>query len=481
MSFEKVGKLPLALTVAVVTVAAQAGDVRTARADKGALEVDVFTGWHLVSKRSDLGKPASFKEVSDDGPVFGARVGYFIFERLTVEADGVIIPTNTRGDDEDTALLFGYRLQATWQITSVEEKGGSVSLLAGVGGLISTDSSKNGEPESLGSLDAGSLFMPHVGALAKVALGDNWGLRFDGRVFLAPASKLDDDPSIAPDWEVNLGAYMYFGGSSKPAPAPTPEPTPAVTDADGDGILDAQDKCPAEAEDKDGFQDDDGCADPDNDGDGVPDAQDKCPAEAEDKDGFQDDDGCADPDNDGDGVLDAQDKCPDAAEDKDGFQDDDACPDPDNDQDGVLDADDKCPDQLETKNGFQDKDGCADEVPKAVAKFTGVIAGINFDTGKATITKPSFKVLDAAIKVLNDFPDLKMEIGGHTDDVGEAEANKKLSQERAQAVKDYFVSKGIAEDRVRAVGYGPEKPLDPAKTAKARAKNRRVEFQLISE
>ena len=100
----------------------------------------------------------------------------------------------------------------------------------------------------------------------------------------------------------------------------------------------------------------------DSDGDGIPDARDKCPHEPEDKDGFQDQDGCPDPDNDGDGIADARDKCPDEAEDKDGFQDDDGCPDPDNDIDGIADAADKCPNQPETVNGFQDDDGCPDEI-----------------------------------------------------------------------------------------------------------------------
>ena len=92
-----------------------------------------------------------------------------------------------------------------------------------------------------------------------------------------------------------------------------------IGDADGDGILDNVDKCPHEAEDKDGFQDEDGCPDPDNDGDGILDVDDKCPNEPEDHDGFADDDGCPDPDNDGDGLYDALDQCPNEAEDKDGF------------------------------------------------------------------------------------------------------------------------------------------------------------------
>jgi len=99
-------------------------------------------------------------------------------------------------------------------------------------------------------------------------------------------------------------------------------------DRDGDGLFGAADRCPEQAEDKDGFEDTDGCPDPDNDGDAIADAQDRCPAEPEDKDGFQDTDGCPDPDNDGDGIADAQDRCPDKPEDKDGFEDEDGCEDP---------------------------------------------------------------------------------------------------------------------------------------------------------
>jgi outer membrane protein OmpA-like peptidoglycan-associated protein len=132
-------------------------------------------------------------------------------------------------------------------------------------------------------------------------------------------------------------------------------------DNDKDGILDEDDQCPNEAEDKDGFQDEDGCPDLDNDKDGVPDAQDKCPNEPEDKDGFQDEDGCPDPDNDKDGIPDAQDKCPNQAEDIDGFQDEDGCPDPDNDGDGLPDLNDLCPNYPEDKDGYKDDDGCPDD------------------------------------------------------------------------------------------------------------------------
>lgn len=134
-------------------------------------------------------------------------------------------------------------------------------------------------------------------------------------------------------------------------------------DQDQDGILDKDDKCPDEPEDRDGFEDSDGCPDADDDADGIPDVADKCPRAAEDKDGFEDTDGCPDPDNDHDGVPDAADKCPNVAEDVDGFDDADGCPDPDNDKDGIPDVDDLCPSAPETVNGFEDGDGCPDVVP----------------------------------------------------------------------------------------------------------------------
>jgi hypothetical protein len=136
-------------------------------------------------------------------------------------------------------------------------------------------------------------------------------------------------------------------------------------DNDGDAIADKDDKCPNQAEDMDGFQDTDGCPDPDNDGDGVDDAHDQCPDKKETMNGFKDDDGCPDePDKDNDGVPDSRDQCPDQPEDTDGFQDTDGCPDPDNDGDGINDEDDECVDEPETKNGFQDEDGCPDDPAK---------------------------------------------------------------------------------------------------------------------
>jgi outer membrane protein OmpA-like peptidoglycan-associated protein len=171
--------------------------------------------------------------------------------------------------------------------------------------------------------------------------------------------------------------------------------SPDFRDADQDGVYDAEDRCPDQPEDRDGFKDKDGCPEPDNDADGIPDLTDKCPNDAEDFDQFEDADGCPELDNDkdgipdlndpcpnaaedgkgkrtkdgcpstaedadGDAVNDTIDKCPDEPEDRDTFQDEDGCPDPDNDGDGIPDGFDNCPNDAEDADSFEDEDGCPD-------------------------------------------------------------------------------------------------------------------------
>ncbi len=260
---------------------------------------------------------------------------------------------------------------------------------------------------------------------------------------------------------------------------------PRQQDADGDGIPDASDGCPEQPEDVDGFQDDDGCPDDDNDGDGIPDGNDACPDEPETVNGYDDADGCPDavPDTDGDGFPDDRDKCPNEPEDVDGFQDDDGCPDNDHDGDGIPNDQDKCPDEPEVYNNVDDDDGCPDEGRvKLEKKEIVILEKVFFDTNKAIIKERSLPLLDDVAAILIKFPRIKkLEVQGHTDEVGSDEHNMKLSRARAAAVTAYLVSKGVEESRLVPVGYGETMPLDPGKNKAAYEKNRRVQFVILEQ
>ena len=158
----------------------------------------------------------------------------------------------------------------------------------------------------------------------------------------------------------------------------------------------------------------------------------------------------------------------------------DGCPSPDTDGDGILDNKDSCIELPETKNGYKDRDGCPDEVPKAVAKFAGVIKGIYFDVDKDTIKPNSRVTLNAAVKVLKEFDDVHLEISGHTDSDGNRAHNSELSRARAEAVRNYLVEKGVAPGRLITRGAGPDEPIAPNDTKKNKSLNRRIEFKLMS-
>lgn len=120
-------------------------------------------------------------------------------------------------------------------------------------------------------------------------------------------------------------------------------------------------------------------------------------------------------------------------------------------------------------------------LPAKIQKFSGVIAGIEFDTGKATIRPIPRTTLNEAASVLKEFPNLKISIRGHTDNVGPREKNVTLSGERADAVKAYLVGKGVEADRIETKGIGPDQPIADNKVAAGRQKNRRIEFKLLSQ
>ena len=257
-------------------------------------------------------------------------------------------------------------------------------------------------------------------------------------------------------------------------------------DTDGDGIYDKDDACPEVAglpefkgcpdTDKDGIQDSaDACPEvaglaefngcPDTDGDGIIDSEDECV----DVKGTKIMKGC--PDADGDGVADKDDECPTVK----GAKENKGCPWPDTDGDGVADKDDKCP----TVKGTVANNGCPEVSDETMKKLNDYAKTILFDTGKFSFQKQTFPVLKAITAILKEYPTAKFSIEGHTDNVGKADFNQKLSDGRANAVKQYLIDNGIDPFRLTSKGFGMDNPIDTNKTAKGRANNRRVEVKLF--
>lgn len=313
-----------------------------------------------------------------------------------------------------------------------------------------------------------------------------------------------------------------------------PQTTPAEADYDGDGILGDTDKCIDDPEDLDGFEDADGCPEADNDKDGIPDDEDQCRDQAEDKDGIADTDGCPEGDADQDGVLDENDKCPalkgsvenkgcpdndkdgdgvvdrvDACIDVKGVPENKGCPDTDGDKDGSVDRLDACiseagpasnkgcPYPDTDKDGIADNfDNCINEAgpadnsgcPVANKQLIVITAAklvikdkVYFDTNKATIQSRSNKLLDQIAGILTAHPEISlMQVEGHTDNTGNSENNRTLSLARATSVVTYLTGKGIAAERLKPMGFGPDKPADDNGTPAGRENNRRVEFNIIN-
>jgi len=477
-----------ALSLTISPATATAADDRT-----GSMEVGGFLGYNLYSDDIELGNSTNPNKRPGSAVLFGGRFGYNVTERIAAEGEFKYALSNFK-DSGNPANVLGWRASALLHFQTTDVRpfaligyGGETVLQEQIGTETDTDAALN------------------VGAGLKYNFTREILLRFDLRyVNIAGSSDLTSD-----NLEVHLGVSYRIGG----APA----------DSDQDGIPDDKDKCPNKAEDKDGFEDTDGCVDPDNDGDGILDGADKCREDAEDKDGFQDTDGCPDNDNDGDKIADKLDKCPNKAEDKDGFKDGDGCPDPDNDNDGIADTKDKCPNKFgvadeqgcpvkdqdkdgipdkldkcpkkpETFNGVKDKDGCPDGKQTVVITKTEIkiLQKVYFALGKADIKSKSFTLLDTVAYVLNQHPRLtKVIVEGHTDDQGKAQFNKDLSQKRAESVVKYLVDKGMDINRLSAMGFGPDQPLcadidelkknkrkNKRKLKACREENRRVQFRI---
>jgi OmpA-OmpF porin, OOP family len=423
--------------------------------------------------------------LADKGYV-GGRLGYQRGPLWALELASGVTPTteDVPGGASVSFLHATANLVMSPWATSL---GGPYFFVGGGAGRLNTNETETISGDAAhfnqGLLEAG-------GGL-RLWLNDAIGLRFEAR----EAHWLPKEAHGAPSTNyltLSAGLTLAIGAKAR--------------DTDGDGVPDRRDKCPDTP--RGATVDPKGCP-IDSDGDGVFDGLDKCADTPKgctvsqagcqsDEDGDFVCDGldqCADTpkgatvdakgcpsDADGDGVLDGIDQCPNTL--KGCTLDAKGCP-LDADGDGVCDGLDQCP---ETPAGLKvDSAGCVIELVERETELmdTGKIRlqNIQFDTGKATLKPESFQTLDVVGTLLTQWPQLKIEVGGHTDDVGGAALNKKLSLLRAESVLSYMKGKYAALDSTRFTvkGYGKARPLVPNVNDGNRAQNRRVEFTVLNK
>ena len=456
--------------------------------DKNSVELGLYAGQAMLDEYGGL-EP-------DDDLLYGARLGTFFtptwslefsYQQLSTDSDlGLDLDvTSYRGN-----LLYNFLPGARFR----------PFLTAGLG-LEST------EVDSDNADGPGA----NVGGGVRWLLSDHWGLRLDGRYVLADVGGSIDE--VQNNIEATAGIVFAFGGGPPPDTDQDGVPdrkddcpgTPlgatvdlkgCPKDSDGDRVYDGIDACPDTAA---GCPvDDKGCP-LDSDGDGVIDCQDKCAGTA--KGCRVDATGCP-TDEDGDGVCDGVDTCPGTA--KGCKVDATGCP-TDEDGDGVCDGVDKCPG---TAKGCkvdatgcptdEDRDGVCDGVDKCPGTAAGrkvdavgceelfvpergdlVLEGVTFENDSAQLKPESAATLDSVAASLLAWPEVRVEVEGHTDSTGSDAYNQKLSQKRAESVRDYLVAKGVDASRLSAKGYGEAEPIADNKSEDGRARNRRVELKKL--
>jgi outer membrane protein OmpA-like peptidoglycan-associated protein len=453
-------RFALALVVALVA----ASESQAQRA--GTLELGLFPTIAYFDRALRLDQAKA-------GP--GARIGFFLTDRLAVEAEGSWVPTNGATGVEVKYMPLHARLVLNFPA------GEYVGVLLGAGYTHSRY--RDGYQLSDHGVSG------NVGV--RLGLGDVTSIRIDTYVDYIPSP--DDGSTDNLNWGIQPGLSFMLGGRSAgprdrdadgvPDDVDQCKKTPpgdkvdakgcTVKDADGDGVFDDADACPdTPAGDR---VDEKGCSLPkDADGDGVLDAADGCADTP--KGDKVDEKGCSLPkDADGDGVNDDADAC---ANTPAGEQvDAKGCPLPkDGDGDGVNDEADRCP---STPSGVEvDAEGC--QVLFQPTKKTLILEGVNFETGKSTLTPESETILNGVAESLVAHDSIRVQVTGHTDITGSLALNRRLSRARAEAVRQYLVSRGVAEGRLTARGFGPDQPIASNKTVEGRAQNRRVELTKLN-
>jgi OOP family OmpA-OmpF porin len=442
-------------------------------------ESNAPTVW-LVPGAGAVWPPAEWG-VKDPAVTFGGILGLKLSDPIAFELRGHYASSDSTqpyAHGDNLKLLHGEG-NVTWFLAPFSKV--APYLTGGVGAVRG----KIGDFEK-------SEFAFNFGAGFRIALNDRLAIRLDARDMRYKVAVDDGEDKTRNSIDTFGGLSFGFGG--KPA------------DSDHDGVPDKNDKCPGTP--VGAVVDANGCP-KDSDGDGVYDGLDLCPGTP--KGATVDEHGCP-KDSDGDGVFDGMDKCPDTPagakvdatgcpidSDGDGVPDGidkcdntprgctvnaNGCP-TDSDQDGVCDGLDQCPD---TQPGVRvDEHGCPLRVSVKETELleTGMIRlqDIEFDTGKSTIQPESYPALDDVGSILVKWPQLRIEIGGHTDSRGSVALNQKLSEARAKAVLDYLTNKfpELNVGQFTTAGYGESKPIASNTTTLGRAKNRRVEFKVLNK
>ena len=381
-------------------------------------------------------------------------VGRHIADGFSFEIDGSFNQISKVGDMEvDDLAFWGIDGVVKWSIGSVVELGWWEPYLLVGGGYTWMD-----------DYDTAAI---NGGAGMNFWFNDKVGINLETKVRQTMESQIHSH------FQHSVGVIFKMGG----------------TDTDGDGIYDKQDACPEEFgleefngcpdTDSDGIIDsEDACPDvaglaelngcPDTDGDGITDKDDRCPNEK----GTKANKGC--PDTDGDGVVDIDDACPNEA----GPASNKGCPELDADKDGVIDKEDDCP----TVAGPASNKGCPEVTPEVVQELKVQARSVFFESSKSDFKAgdaSTMASLDAIREILKNYPNAKWSIEGHTDSTGSDKLNQKLSEDRANAVRDAMIERGMNPDNVTAVGFGASKPITTNKTKEGRAENRRTEVRHV--
>lgn len=447
-----------ALTLLAIGAGAAEGQYR------GAFELGGFAQWSGSDEQTGL----------DGATGIGGSLGYFLLERLSVEAAAGYSPTEDSSPRTGDGSWVPLRGRLLWNFQPLER----VRPFLGVGVVHNRYSGISDGSDTGASGIAG----------LRLHIDDAWAIRSDVSVdhvwspFNEGAAFQGDAIDAHTNWMLTTGLSYTFGGTPR--------------DGDGDGVADREDECLTTPM---GVQVDEvGCR-VDSDGDGIFEEADRCantPAGVAvdatgcrlDADGdgvFDEDDACADTpagvgvdragcrlDSDGDGVFDEDDAC---ANTPAGMTVDGRGCRMDSDGDGVFDEDDRC---SATPLGQEvGEDGCAFAVAAGVASL--VLEGVTFETSSADLTPEAFEALDRVVVGLTERPDVRVRVVGHTDASGSRAGNITLSQARAESVVAYLVSQGIPADRLEAEGRGPDEPVADNATREGRSRNRRVELERI--